>query len=200
MVIENFRPGVMKRLGLDYASVKDKNPGLVYLSLPGFASTDKERAHIQAWEGVMNAAAGSFSETHWFREILHYPPVYTWVPLCSAHGSMQGAIAVVAALTAREKHGTGTMIEVSLVAAAITGFTPMALGRCASLWPVAENNNDMADAFKPFAFSAEDSEAVQMEKLDQVTREMTLGPLTKGLYLCRWTRDHALGSGPGSFC
>ena len=58
VVIENFRPGVMRRLGLDYASVKDKNPALVYLSLPGFASTDRERAQIQAWEGVVGAAAG----------------------------------------------------------------------------------------------------------------------------------------------
>ena len=188
VVIENFRPGVMKRLGLDYTSVKDKSPGLIYLSLPGFASTDKERAHIQAWEGVMNAAAGSFTETHWFREILNFPPVYTWVPFCSAHGSMQGAIAVLAALTARENHGVGTMIETSLVASAITGFTPMALGRCAPMWPVAENDNEMADVFKPFAFSPEDSEAVQLEKLDQVTRAMTLSPLLKG-YACADGRE-----------
>mgnify|MGYP001074032839 CR=1 FL=1 len=188
VVIENFRPGVMKRLGLDYFSVKDKNLGLIYLSLPGFASTDKKRAHIQAWEGVMNAAAGSFTETHWFREILHFPPVYTWVPMCSAHGSMQGAIAVLAALTARENQGIGSPIEVSLVASAITGFTPMALGLCAPLWPVAENDNEMADVFKPFAFSAEDSEAEQMEKLDQVTRAMTLGPLLKS-YACADGRE-----------
>jgi len=57
VVIENFRPGVMQRLGLDYASVKKSNPRLIYLSLPGFASTDKARAHIQAWEGVLGAAA-----------------------------------------------------------------------------------------------------------------------------------------------
>jgi len=101
---------------------------------------------------------------------------------------MQGAIAVLAALTARENQGIGSPIEVSLVASAITGFTPMALGLCAPLWPVAENDNEMADVFKPFAFSAEDSEAEQMEKLDQVTRAMTLGPLLKS-YACADGRE-----------
>ena len=75
VVIENFRPGVMKRLGLDYPSIKASNPGLVYLSLPGFASTDKERAHIQAWEGVIAAAAGGFTHSNLLREGLDMPEV-----------------------------------------------------------------------------------------------------------------------------
>jgi len=95
VVIENFRPGVMQRLGLDYTRVKEKNPGLVYLSLPGFASTDKERAHIQAWEGVIGAAACVFTRVHQTRQVLNFPPVYSAVPQCSAHGSMHGAIAVL---------------------------------------------------------------------------------------------------------
>ena len=73
VVIENFRPGVMKRLGLDYASLKDNNPGLIYLSLPGFASTDKERNHIQAWEGILGAAAGLYINTSYVRQFLNFP-------------------------------------------------------------------------------------------------------------------------------
>jgi crotonobetainyl-CoA:carnitine CoA-transferase CaiB-like acyl-CoA transferase len=58
VVVENFRPGVMARLGLGAADLTGANPGLVYCSLPGFASTDA-RSALPAWEGVvMGATAG----------------------------------------------------------------------------------------------------------------------------------------------
>ena len=83
ILIENFRPGVMKRLGLDYERVKELNPSLIYLSLPGFASTDKERAHIQAWEGILSAATGIYRDYSMVREKLNYPPLYTPLAHCS---------------------------------------------------------------------------------------------------------------------
>ena len=46
VLIENFRPGVMTRLGLGWQACDKINPRLVYVSLPGFASTDPERASI----------------------------------------------------------------------------------------------------------------------------------------------------------
>ncbi len=121
VLIENFRPGVMKRLGLDYAVVRNKNPNIVYLSLPGFASTDKERAHIQAWEGVLGAAACMFTNISEVRQLLNFPPVYTSIPQCSIYGGMNGAIGVMAALVSREKKGGGTVIEVPLVDAGLQG-------------------------------------------------------------------------------
>lgn len=80
----------MKRLGLDYASVKANTPGLIYLSLPGFASTDKEPAPIQAWEGILDAAAGVYDNISSFRSALDYPPVYTPLPHCSSYGPFMG--------------------------------------------------------------------------------------------------------------
>ena len=161
VVIENFRPGVMKRLGLDYLSVKDKNVGLIYLSLPGFASTDKERAPIQAWEGVMGAAAGIYHRTHQSRYELDFPPVYSSAPQCSAHGSMHGAMAVMAALLARDEHGGGgTVIEVPLVEASMHHMV-------ANLESTTLEQGEIPAALKPFMFSPADSEAVQQEKLAQ---------------------------------
>ena len=159
VVIENFRPEVMKRLGLDYASLKDKNPGLIYLSLPGFASTDKERAHIQAWEGIIAAASGIFTEAHYLRQKLNFPPLYASVPLSSAYGSMYGAIAVMAALVAREENGYGTVIEVPLVDA---GWST-----CIDKYKLRAANPDTAlpDFMKPSAYSPEDNNTVQLEKL-----------------------------------
>ncbi len=165
VVIENFRPGVMKRLGLDYASIKFKNPGLVYLSLPGFASTDKERAHIQAWEGILGAASGGFTQTHLFREALGFPPLYTPVPQCSIYGAVHGVTAIMAALVAREQHGVGAVIEVPLVNAGAHAVMLTFAGLGDGAFPPPKGE---------LAYSETDSATQQMEKLDKAMRSMGL--------------------------
>src|SRR5215212_1617256 len=55
VVIENFRPGVMDRLGLGSEAMRQRNPRLIYCSLPGFAKDDP-RAGMRAWEGIVDAA------------------------------------------------------------------------------------------------------------------------------------------------
>src|SRR5439155_26016707 len=59
VVVENFRPGVMDRLGLGAEAMTAANPRLSYCSLPGFAADDA-RAGMRAWEGVVSAAAGVY--------------------------------------------------------------------------------------------------------------------------------------------
>jgi len=168
VVIENFRPGVMKRLGLDYSNVKNSNPGLVYLSLPGFASTDKERAHIQAWEGVIGAASCMFTENHASRRLQKFPPLYHWMPLSSASGAIHGVVAIVAALIARTEDGVGAKLEVPLVDAGLSVFGDHFVMK-RFLGPL--RTDDKRDKLLyeldrlNLMFSAEDSQAVQMEKL-----------------------------------
>ncbi|MCG8592389.1 MAG: CoA transferase [Proteobacteria bacterium] len=118
VVIESFRPGVMQHRGLDRDSLEASNPGLIYLSLPGFPSSDAERAGIPGWEGVVGAAATLYT-TGW-RQALSHPPAYMSVPICSAFASVHGAIAVMSALIARERLGRGTSIEVPLVNAGLS--------------------------------------------------------------------------------
>ena len=166
VMIENFRPGVMCRLGLDYANVKASNPRLVYLSLPGFASTDKARAHIQAWEGILAAAAGM--HTMGFNQVLDFPPVYTPIPQCSTNGGITGAIAVMAALVAREKYGVGTVLEVPLVDAGLQGRNDAIIGSgFAGVEGAHPFNQPMAESpnFSEFQYSSEDSPTDQLEKL-----------------------------------
>ncbi len=177
VLIENFRPGVMKRLGLDYTSVKQVNPGLVYLSLPGFASTDKERAHLQAWEGVLSAAACVFTQTSPVREILKFPPVYTWIPQCSTQGAMHGAVAVAAALTARETRGCGTVIEVPLVTAGLSPFASY-------LQPALQPAGGMPETLKSFAYDRADSEEVQIAKMEGGRAEIQIPPFYGRPYKC----------------
>ncbi len=124
VVIENFRPGVMQRLGLGAEEMTALNPGLVYLSLPGFASTD-ERASIRAFEGIISAAIGQYTDLQSRRPDL--PPVYTPMPLGSTYGAIHGAIAVTLALYAREESGCGDVIEVSLVGAAMSAMAVIML-------------------------------------------------------------------------
>ncbi len=124
VVIENFRPGVMQRLGLGAEEMTALNPGLVYLSLPGFASTD-ERASIRAFEGIISAAIGQYTDLQSRRADL--PPVYTPMPLGSTYGAIHGAIAVTLALYAREESGQGDVIEVSLVGAAMSAMAVIML-------------------------------------------------------------------------
>ena len=179
VVIENFRPGVMKRLGLDYSSVKDKVPGLIYLSLPGFASTDKKRAHIQAWEGILGAAAGVYTNTSFFRQRLNFPPVYTSVPLCSAYGGVNGATAVMAALLAREEHKLGTSIEVPLADGGLTGFFLGTVDHPS--WQ--QTDTELPEPLRSLVFSPQDSHAVVEEKLEKA-RQATHWSPTNRAYPC----------------
>jgi len=121
VAIESFRPGVMARWGLDHASLAESNPGLVYLSLPGFASSDSARAHLQAWEGVVGAASALY--TTGLRQRLNFPPLHVPAPICSTFAAMHGAIAILAALAHRDRTGRGAVLEVPLVNAGISTCT-----------------------------------------------------------------------------
>lgn len=110
VVVENFRPGVMDRLGLGQESSRVDNPGLVYLSLPGFASDDP-RAGCYAHEGVISAAAGLYPPRDFDPA---GEPVVNTLPLASVFAAMIAANSVVAALVAREQTGLGQRVEVSL--------------------------------------------------------------------------------------
>lgn len=118
VVIENFRPGVMERLGLGSTELTRRNPGLIYCSLPGFGSGD-ERAACPGWEGVVMAAAAGYSTDLPTGLIPDerdpaFPIVFSSLPLGSIFAALEGAVAVAAALVARERDGLGQTIEVSL--------------------------------------------------------------------------------------
>lgn len=108
IVVENFRPGVLERLGLSAAAMVDANPGLIYCSLPGFASDDP-RSGVRAWEGVVAAAAGTYRLNEESGR-----PVYTTLPFSSYFAAFQGAAAIAMALNARQRDGRGQTIEVPL--------------------------------------------------------------------------------------
>ena len=115
VVVENFRPGVMGRFGLDAPAMTAANPRLIYCSMPGFAAED-ERAPLAAWEGVIGAATGTY------RTALAAPepgeesdtPIYTAIPISSAYAAFVGTVSITMALLARERDGVGQIIEAPL--------------------------------------------------------------------------------------
>ncbi|MCP4694979.1 MAG: hypothetical protein GY859_43530 [Desulfobacterales bacterium] len=127
VVIENFRPGVMNRLGLGAEEMLALNPRLIYLSLPGFSASDKEWAPVQAWEGVVAAAAGLYTDVCLTREFRGLPPLFTALPMASTYAAVHGAGAVALALFAREKDGVGEIIETSLASALMSSLPVIAM-------------------------------------------------------------------------
>lgn len=117
VLIENFRPGVMARLGLGAEACRDLNRGLVYCSLPGFSELD-ERAGIAGWEGVVLAAGGAYSSqasSPVFGGATGETPDFPSLPLASCFAAGLTALSACAALIARERDGgLGQRIEIPL--------------------------------------------------------------------------------------
>lgn len=139
VVIENFRPGVMERLGLGAHASMVANPRLIYCSLPGFASDDP-RADLPAWEGVVAAASGTYRAR--LEGGPDATPVYTAIPVSSSYAAFLGAASIAGALVARERDGVGQRVEVPLFDATFTAMgvvgqkfhTPPAARRAGAGW------------------------------------------------------------------
>lgn len=121
VLIENFRPGVMARLGLGPAALRLANPALVSLSMPGFASTDPELADLPGWEAIIAARTGQFTDMGLNRQLMGINPSFTPLTLASSYGAAFGAMSVLLALGARERNG-GDHIEVPLASALFEGL------------------------------------------------------------------------------
>ncbi|MSQ29195.1 MAG: CoA transferase [Dehalococcoidia bacterium] len=121
VVIENFRPGVMDRLGLGPEAMTQENGRLIYCSIPGFASDDP-RAAVPAWEGVVGAATATYMQrpqigmtdagTNRFNESpMMGQPVYVTTPISSTYAAFLAVTSIATALIARERDGLGQRIE-----------------------------------------------------------------------------------------
>lgn len=121
-VVENFRPGVMDRLGLAYEDVREINPDVVYVSASGFGS-DGPYADRPGQDLLMQALTG-INKSVGRRED---PPLPIPFPVIDGHSAMQIVTSLLAALFHRERTGEGQHVEVNLLDAAVDtqcqGFT-----------------------------------------------------------------------------
>lgn len=115
VVVENLRPGAMRRMGLGYDDVRVVNPAVVYASASGFGQTGPLADHpgldimAQARGGLM-----SITGTH------DGAPVKGGVPLCDLTCGLYVALAVTAALRERDASGVGQYVDVSLLDSAVS--------------------------------------------------------------------------------
>jgi len=110
VVYENFRPGVMTRLGLDMDELVAEHPSLIWCSISGFGQTGPYRS-LQAYDMVVQAMSGSMS----FTGEPGGAPVRTGIPLGDLTAGLHGNIAILAALNRRRATGRGEVIDISML-------------------------------------------------------------------------------------
>ncbi|WGY45966.1 CoA transferase [Vibrio sp. ABG19] len=123
VVIENFRPGVLSRLGIDFDALRAERPELITLSIPGFASNDMLRREWKATEAIIAATSGSFTDMGFNRVLMGIEPSFSPVPLGSSYAISLAASSVVMALYERAQSGQGDHIEVPVAAALMEGLS-----------------------------------------------------------------------------
>ncbi|THF58003.1 CaiB/BaiF CoA transferase family protein [Ollibium composti] len=120
-LVENFRPGVMKRLGLDYEALKAVRPGLVYCAISGFGQDGPMRDN-PAYDQIVQGLSGIMSITG----TPETAPLRVGYPVADTLGGLTGAFAIAAALVRQKTSGEGAFLDVSMLECTLS-----ALG-----WPV----------------------------------------------------------------
>jgi crotonobetainyl-CoA:carnitine CoA-transferase CaiB-like acyl-CoA transferase len=110
VLVENFRPGVMERLGLSHSELRELNPRLVYCAISGFGQTGPD-AFKPAYDQIIQGLSGVMDVNG--DERLH--PLRTGFPVCDTVGGLNAAFAIVGALFHRERNGEGQFIDVALL-------------------------------------------------------------------------------------
>jgi crotonobetainyl-CoA:carnitine CoA-transferase CaiB-like acyl-CoA transferase len=136
VLVENFGPGVMERLGFGYEDLRKQNPALIYCSLSGFGRTGPYK-HRRGLDLIAQAMSGMMSFTG---EGPAGPPVKCGAPLSDITAGILAAMGILAAYAHRLKTGEGQWVETSLFEAALvqtywqsaialaTGVAPRAMG------------------------------------------------------------------------
>lgn len=114
VVVENFRPGVMARFGLDWESLRAANPSMVYCSVSGFGQQGPMRDYpaidqiVQSLSGLMGLSGGPGDD-----------PARIGIPIVDTFTGLLAAFAIQSALLQRERHGGGQLIDVAMLDATL---------------------------------------------------------------------------------
>ncbi len=110
VLIENYRPGVMERLGLDYESLRPTNPRLIYAAVSGFGQSGPY-SHRPAYDAVIQGMSGLMSITGDEDGL----PARVGVSIGDLSAAAFAVIGVLAALHQRDRTGTGQMVDVAML-------------------------------------------------------------------------------------
>jgi CoA:oxalate CoA-transferase len=127
VVVENFRPGVMERLGLGYGALKVAKSDIVYCAISGFGQ-DGPLKFNPAYDQIIQGLCGVMSVTGDAQSA----PLRVGYPVADTMGGMTAAFAIAAALFRRERTGEGEFIDVSMLESSL-----VAMGWAVSNWLIA---------------------------------------------------------------
>jgi crotonobetainyl-CoA:carnitine CoA-transferase CaiB-like acyl-CoA transferase len=116
IAIENFKPGALRKFGLDYEAVAEANPGLVYLSISGFGTA--EGAWLPGYDLIVQAVSGLMSLTG----DAEGPAFRAGISVFDVMAGLHGLIGVLAALQQRNETGRGQHVDVNLLSSAMSGL------------------------------------------------------------------------------
>lgn len=116
VLIENFKPGGLTRYALDFDSVRDANPGIVYASISGFGTGAGK--HVPGYDLMVQAISGLMSLTG----DPDGPPYRAGISVFDVMAGNHAVIGILAALRHRDATGTGQHVEVNLLSSALTGL------------------------------------------------------------------------------
>lgn len=119
--IENFRPGVVRKYGLDYASVAALKSDIVYCSISGYGQ-EGEWAGRGAYDHVMQALTGMMLVTGNGKDD---PPVKVGFPVIDVAVGMLSALAIVSSIHRRDREGLGQYVDASMAQAALALMYPL---------------------------------------------------------------------------
>ncbi|MER6087527.1 CaiB/BaiF CoA transferase family protein [Streptomyces bluensis] len=117
VLLENFRPGVMDRLGVGWKTLRGENPRLVYCAISGFGQTGPLRDR-PAYDQIIQGLSGMMSVTGTPRTA----PLRAGFPVADTLGGMAAAYAVAAALVRCGRTGEGAFVDVSMLESALTAM------------------------------------------------------------------------------
>lgn len=110
VLVENFRPGTLARMGLDYATLAQRHPRLIYASISGFGQTGP-RSHEAGYDAMVQAEGGLMSITG----SADGPPYRLGVAIADIVSGMFAAQGITAALYARERTGRGQEVDIAML-------------------------------------------------------------------------------------
>jgi crotonobetainyl-CoA:carnitine CoA-transferase CaiB-like acyl-CoA transferase len=117
VLVENFRPGVLARLGFGWPRLRELNPGLVYCAISGFGQTGP-MSQAPAYDQIIQGMSGMMSITG----TPDTAPQRVGFPVCDTVGGLTAALAITAALAGRDRTGEGAFLDVSMLEASVSAM------------------------------------------------------------------------------
>lgn len=153
VVVENFQPGVMGKMGFDEQTLNRINPRLIVASVNGYGSTGPY-AQRPAFDFVIQAMSGFMSLNGGQND----PPLRTGPPLTDLIAGLYAAFGIVNALRARDLNGTGQRVEASMMDSVVSMFAYLAANHLATGELPQRTGNDHPIASPYGLFEAKDGE------------------------------------------